>query len=99
MRRLSPLRSTGQLRQFKTGAGCRDVSSAVLPQDLGAGRHTLTVIKGAGGDALKIGLNRIVLHGFRATPHQARPAGGLLVARARITPKVSPEGGAVDGHD
>jgi hypothetical protein len=93
------MRSAGEERQFNAGAGYEDLSSAVLPQDLGAGRHTLTIIQGAGGDALEIRLNRIVLHGFRSAPHQARPAGGLLVARARITPKVSPEGGAVDGHD
>lgn len=86
-------------RQFNTGAGYEDLASAVLPQDLGAGRHTLTIIKGAGGDALEIGFNRIVLHGFRSAPHQARPAGGLLIAGTRITPKIGPEWGGADGHD
>ncbi|MEB3352724.1 MAG: hypothetical protein VKM34_00590 [Cyanobacteriota bacterium] len=89
----------GNQRQLKTGAGYDDLSSAVLPQNLGAGGHTLTIIKGAGGDALEIRLNRIVLHGFRTATHEARPSGGLLIAGTMITSKVGPEGDGVDGHD
>lgn len=72
----------------------------VLAKNLRAGGYTLTIIERARGDALEVGFNRIVVHGFcrAATTHQSGPTETLLAGHGPIAPIVSPEGSMVDGH-